>query len=204
MTAGRGARLPPEIARQVTREQLGELPVLRYRGRVHLVESPADLDSALAAIRSEAVLGFDTETRPAFRRGERYLPSLVQLATAEAVYLLQVQRQDCSAALRELLASERIVKAGVAVAEDLRGLRELFEFEARSAIDLGTVAKRHGLRQSGVRNLAAIFLGARIVKAAKTSNWAARHLTARQLEYAATDAWACRELYLRFQALGLL
>jgi ribonuclease D len=204
LTGVRPAPLPLRVGERISREQLGALPVLRYQGKLHLVESPADLDCALADIRQEAVLGFDTETRPAFRAGERYLPSLVQFATAGAVYLLQIQLRDYSAALREILSSKRIVKAGVAVADDLRSLREVVEFEPNGVVDLGVIARRHGLKQSGVRNLAGIFLGARIVKGAKTSNWAARRLTPHQLEYAATDAWACRELYLRFQALKLV
>ena len=155
-------------------------------------------------IAQESVLGFDTETRPAFRPGESYLPSLVQFATADAVYLLQVQQQDFSGAMREILSSEQIIKVGVSVADDLRNLKKLFEFEERSVVDLGKVAKRHGLKQTGVRNLAGMFLGTRIPKGAKTTNWAARHLTPQQIAYAATDAWACRELYLRFRELKMV
>ena len=114
------------------------------------------------------------------------------------VYLLQIQQQDYSAAMREIFSSDEIVKAGVSVADDLRNLKKLFEFEERAVVDLGKVAKRHGLKQTGVRNLTGIFLGTRIPKGAKTTNWAARRLTPQQITYAATDAWACRELYLRF------
>jgi hypothetical protein len=71
----------------------------------------------------ESVVGFDTETRPAFRVGERYLPSLVQFATGSAVYLMQVQQQDHSALLREVLGSVRVVKAGISVTDDLRSGR---------------------------------------------------------------------------------
>jgi organic hydroperoxide reductase OsmC/OhrA len=69
---------------------------------------------------------------------------------------------------------------------------------------MGIVAKRHGLKQTGVRNLAGIFLGFRIPKGTKTSNWAAPRLSPQQITYAATDAWACRELYLCFKRLGLV
>jgi ribonuclease D len=70
--------------------------------------------------------------------------------------------------------------------------------------DLGKRAKRRSLKQTGVRNLAGIFLGVRIPKGEKTTNWAARRLTPKQITYAATDAWACRELYLRFKELNLV
>lgn len=196
--------LPAETADRISREAMNELPIRRYEGPVHVVAAQSDLERAMQDIRRETVVGFDTETRPAFRPGESYLPSLVQFATANAVYLLQVQQQDWSGAMGEILSSDAIVKAGVSVADDLRNLKKLFEFEERSVTDLGKVAKRHGLKQTGVRNLAGMFLGTRIPKGAKTTNWAARSLTPQQIAYAATDAWACRELYVRFRQLNMV
>jgi ribonuclease D len=196
--------LPPEYLRQITREEMNVLPIRRYEGEVHLVESPAQLERAAADILREAAVGFDTETRPAFRKGESHLPSLVQVATARAVYLFPLQRLDCSALLGALLGAPHIVAAGVALADDLRQLRQLFEFAPGATLDLGHVARRHGLKQTGLRNLTGIFLGTRIPKGTKTTNWAAPRLTPQQVTYAATDAWACRALYLRFEELGLL
>ncbi len=117
---------------------------------------------------------------------------------------MQVQLQDFSAEMEEILSSDKITKAGVSTVDDLRNLKKMFEFQESAVVDLGKVAKRHGLKQSGVRNLAGIFLGSRIPKGAKTTNWAARHLTPQQIAYAATDAWVCRELYLRFKQLALV
>ena len=204
MSRDPAAALPFETAQGISREEINGLPIRRYEGPVRLIATPPDLQRAMQEIRRESVLGFDTETRPAFRPGESYLPSLVQFATAEAVYLFQVQQGDYSGALREIFASDKTVKAGVSVSDDLRNLKKLFEFEERAVVDLGQVAKRHGLKQTGVRNLAGIFLGTRIPKGAKTTNWAVRRLTPQQITYAATDAWACRELYLRFQQLNLV
>jgi ribonuclease D len=196
--------LPEEIQRRILREEMMELPIRRYEGEARLVETPAHLEQAMQDIRQESVAGFDTETRPAFRKGESYLPCLAQVATARAVYLFQIQRQDFSAPLRELLSAEKTVKAGVSLADDLRQLKKIFPFDEKSIVDVGSVAKRHGLKQTGVRNLAGIFLGFRIPKGTKTSNWAAPRLSAQQVTYAATDAWACRELYLCFSRLGLI
>ena len=191
-------------ASAISREAMLELPIRRYEGPVHVIAGGSDLQRAADDIVEEGVVGFDTETRPAFRPGESYLPSLVQLATARAVYLLQVQQHDFSVSLREILSSEKIIKVGVSVSDDVRMLKKLFQFDERSVVDLGKVAERHGLKQTGIRNLAGIFLGARIPKGAKTTNWAARRLTPRQIVYAATDAWACRELYLRFRELNMV
>jgi ribonuclease D len=196
--------LPTELRRNVSREEINALPIRRYEGEVRVVSQAHDAAQALAEILGETVVGFDTETRPAFRPGESYLPSLAQVATARAVYLFQVQHREVAAAVAEMLAAEHIAKAGVGLADDLKALRKIIEFAEKSIVDLGTAATRHGLKQTGVRNLTGLFLGFRIPKGTKTSNWARSRLTPQQIAYAATDAWACRELYVRFRTLGIV
>jgi ribonuclease D len=198
------AELPSEPLRSISREDMAKLPIRRYAGKLCVVATPQDLAHALADLRAEAVVGLDTETRPTFRKGEVHLPCLVQAATAHAVYLFPLRHPDAFPVLAELLSEPRIVKAGVGLAQDLRALRQVFAFVEKNLLDLGSVARARGLEQSGVRNLAGMFLGFRIPKGGSTSNWAAPQLTAAQLTYAATDAWACRELFLRFQSLGML
>ena len=165
---------------------------------------PRDLERALLDFQQESVVGFDTETRPAFRKGETHLPCLVQVATERVAYLFRLQGADVFKVLAELLEDPRIVKAGVALADDLRALKLVFPFAQKSVLDLGIEARRGGFSQTGVRNLAGMFLGFRIPKGTRTSNWATPRLSAAQITYAATDAWACRELFLQFQTLGLL
>jgi len=196
--------LPAELQRTISRDEVVALPIQRYEGETVVVGSPAELERAREDFAGEALVGIDTETRPAFRKGESYAPSLVQVATAKAVYLFQIQQLDCSSVLKGLLDSESVVKAGVSLAYDLRQLKQVFPFEEKAVVDVGWAAKRHGMEQTGVRNLAALFLGFRIPKGAKTTNWSSRQLSPQQIQYAATDAWACRELYLRFQELGLI
>ena len=193
-----------EIVRAISREEMAALPIRRYEGEVCLVTTPPDLERAVADLRREDVVGFDTETRPAFRKGETHLPCLVQAATARRVYLFQLREPQVFQVLAELLTETRVVKTGVALANDLRSLKLLFPFIERNILDLGTVARRCRLDQTGLRNLAGIFLGVRIPKGTRTSNWAAPRLSTAQIIYAATDAWICRELFLQFQRRGLL
>jgi ribonuclease D len=192
------------MIRGISRDDLANLPVRRYEGTVSLVATARELEQARADIRQERIVGLDTETRPSFRKGESHLPCLVQAATARAVYLFQLNRIDVFPALVELLARRDTVKAGIGLAHDLRQLKLVFPFTVDNVLDLGVVARRRGLGQTGVRNLAGMFLGFRIPKGNRTSNWAAPRLSPAQITYAATDAWACRELYLRFESLGLL
>jgi ribonuclease D len=204
MNPANAVNLQNGMVRAISREEIARLPIRRYEGEVCLAATPGGLERALADIRQESVIGFDTETRPAFRKGESHLPCLVQAATARRVYLFQLRQFDVFQILAELLAQPRTVKVGVALANDLRPLRQLFPFKEQNVLDLGLVARRCSLNQTGLRNLAGIFLGFRIPKGARTSNWAAPKLSAAQISYAATDAWACRELFLRFQSLGLV
>lgn len=192
------------LIRALSREDMAKLPIRRYEGEVCLVATAHDLARARIDVLQESVVGFDTETRPAFRKGERYPPCLVQAATARVVYLFQLRQPEVFQVVAELLTEPRIVKVGVALANDLRPLKSLFPFMERNVLDLGVIARRCCLSQTGLRNLAGLFLGFRIPKGARTSNWAASHLSAVQIAYAATDAWACRELFHRFQDLGLL
>ena len=196
--------LSPELQRSISREEMAELPIRRYEGEICLVEDAGALERAAQDIHRDRVVGFDTETRPAFRVGESHLPALAQVATARTVYLFPLQRLDCSAVLASLLAAPRIIKAGVSLADDLAKLKLLFPFEQAAVLDLGHVASRHGLKQTGLRNLTGLLLGTRVPKGAKTTNWAVRQLSQQQILYAATDAWACRELYLKFEELALL
>jgi ribonuclease D len=195
--------LPPDFLRTISKDAINALPIRRYEGRVVLVAGEDGLAQAGEDLARERVVGFDTETRPAFKVGQKYPPALAQVATGKAVYLFQLQRMDFSFALRKILESG-MVKAGVGIGDDIKALREVISFEPQGIVDLGAAARRHNIERSGVRTLAALFLGFRIPKGAKTTNWAARELSPQQIAYAATDAWACREIYLRFEELQLL
>jgi len=181
-----------------------QLPILRYDGPLHVCTTATDLVTAADAIRLERVIGFDTESRPTFRKGPAHPPCLVQVATATAVYLFQLNRLNCTTVLTEIFENPQIRKVGIAIGRDLSELQKLFPFQSTGVLDLGDVAKKNGLEQTGIRNLAGLFLHRRITKGAQTSNWAAPELSPKQLTYAATDAWICRELYLKFEGFGWL
>src|SRR5512147_725131 len=111
--------LPPHLPREISREAMAGLPVRRYEGEVVLVQTRAHLERAVADIHAERVVGWDTETRPAFRPGESYLPSLVQMATARTVYLFQLPKMDVSGEVAGFFGAEAILKVGISVKDDL-------------------------------------------------------------------------------------
>src|SRR5438552_12297554 len=138
------AELQSQIPRSISREDMAKLPIRRYEGRICLVATPEDLEEARADLGEESIVGFDTETRPAFKKGESHLPALVQVATARAVYLFQLRRSEVHPLLAGLLSEARTVKAGISLKDDLRTLKAVFAFEEKNMLDLGLVRAARG------------------------------------------------------------
>ena len=190
--------------RKLRSEEINALPMVRYEGEVRLVRSEGELEEALALLSQEDLLGFDTETRPSFRKGRVNQPSLIQLAAADRIFLIQLAFVPFGAGLASLLSNARIRKVGVGIWDDMRELGKLYPFEGAGAVDLGDLARSLKLPTQGLRNMAANLMGWRISKGPRCSNWSLSDLSPRQIAYAATDAWIGRELYLKMREVGLL
>ncbi len=192
------------MKKHITKAEINNLPMNRYEGPIHLICTPDDADRVAEKLKTERYLGFDTETRPAFRSGEKYLPSLLQLATENEVYLFQLKKTGFTYGLCDILADENIVKAGVSIKDDIKELRQLTPFEPDGFVELATIAKKAQIKNLGLRGLGALLFGFRISKREQVSNWARQELTNAQIIYAATDAWLGRKIYLRMTQLGLI
>ena len=179
----------------LSKEEINLLPIQAWEGPVVLVREEESLAAALEKLRQEPVLGFDTETRPTFTKGKTCRPALIQLATADTVYLIQLTHIAFCSDIAELLSSPRVLKVGVAIHDDMKALARIHAFSADGVVDLGAMARARGIQAQGLRTLAANLLGFRISKSAQCSNWENHELTPQQVKYAATDAWVGRELY---------
>ncbi|MCS6772257.1 MAG: 3'-5' exonuclease domain-containing protein 2 [Kiritimatiellae bacterium] len=183
----------------ITRDALNSLPIISFKGRIHLVDSDAALESAIRSISRSKILGFDTETKPVFKVGVSHPPALVQLADEGEAWIFQLKKLKVLAPLFELLSDTSIIKAGIALADDLKKLRELHPFQPGGFAEIGDLAKKLGFKQTGLRSLAGLVLGVRVSKREQRSNWARHRLKPSQVSYAATDAWISRELYIALQ-----
>ena len=181
----------------ITSEEIHTLPYGAFQGRITLIDERDDIATAVRQMKKEQVLGFDTETRPTFRRGQFHHVALLQIASAEHAWLFRLHKIGFTPDLSEVLEDPEILKCGVAIRDDLKALQKLRAFQPDGFVELAHLAKEKGLEVEGLRKLAAILLGIRISKGAQTSNWEARSLDKRQLDYAATDAWVCLEIYHR-------
>jgi len=191
----------PGLGRRLDKDEINELPLRRWEGPIHVLSKREQLTAAIKRLETERVLGFDTETRPAFAKGQSFPPALLQLATKQEVFLIQLTPIGLPEPLRELFADPTIIKAGVSLAYDLRELKKIAPFNGRGFVDLGQEAKQLQIKNHGLRGLCAVLLGFRISKSSQTSNWSKKDLRPAQIKYAATDAWAGRELYFSLQSL---
>ena len=189
---------------KLSKTEINSLPLRYYNGAIRIIQTAEQAKDACAILIKEKVLGFDTETRPAFKKGQSYLPSLLQLAGTKVVYLFQLSQCGLTDSIIILLSNVNIIKSGVAINQDLTELQQILNFEPAGFVDLGDIARSKGLPHHGLRGLAAYLLKFRISKSGRTSNWSANQLTKKQIKYAATDAWVGRELYLKYKQIKVI
>jgi len=173
-----------------------------FPGKIHVIDSVgAEFNRAIAYLRAQKVIGFDTETRPTFSQDQpRYGVALLQLSGPDKAFLFRINKMGMHRRLCNLMASDRIVKVGAAIHDDIRGLQRKHGFEPASFVDLQKIVWEWGIRDKSVKKMAAIILGFRVSKTQQLSNWEAEKLSESQCRYAATDAWVCREMYLKLMA----
>ncbi|MBF0185787.1 MAG: 3'-5' exonuclease domain-containing protein 2 [Magnetococcales bacterium] len=201
---GLPSRQMPEANGKLSKAEINELPIRKWEGPINLIDSDEQLLEAVGRLRSEQVIGFDVETRPAFRKGVIYRPSLIQMAGTDYVNIFQLPRLSSYEPLSDLLSDQHILKVGVGLHNDTQNLQAVFPFQPKKLLDLSEVTRRVGIESYGLRSLSAHFLGFRISKRAQCSNWESKELRPFQISYAATDAWVSREIYLAMQQQGLL
>jgi ribonuclease D len=191
----------PLSALEVCKETLNDLPLISWQGEIEIIESAHAAAAAIEKLSTQSLLGFDTETRPCFKKGEYHPPSLVQLASAHKVWLFRICRMGTLLPLLPLLENGEIIKSGVAIHADVKELQRLQAFTPAGFIDITTLTIPLGIKDRGLRSLCGLLMRGRISKKAQVSNWAREKLDSRQISYAATDAWISRELYIRACAL---
>lgn len=176
-------------------EYLRSLPVAGFPGVIHVIDHYADFEIVKPRLIHETLLGFDTETKPCFKKGHYHPVALLQLSTQEQAFLIRLNKVHLPEFIIDILEDTNITKVGVALKDDLNALNKIVPFEPDGFVDLQQFVKQYGIEDNGLKKLAANILGFRISKKSQTSNWEQEELTREQLEYAATDAWVCRQMY---------
>ncbi len=190
--------------KKITKQEINELPLFKYEGKTVVVASEQKIDRAISEIEKYDLVGFDTETKPTFKKGQFHHVALVQIAIPGVVYLLRIHMVGVPKSLASFLSNERIAKIGIALDDDVIALNKKRRFKPAGFIDLNKIAPTLGIENIGARNLSALLLNSRISKNQQVSNWENNILTGPQVKYAATDAWICLEIYNKLYQWGYL
>jgi ribonuclease D len=184
-----------KFKRSITNEEIKKMPRKEFTGNIFLIDTFKKLDIALPLLYEHTLLGFDTETKPSFKKGKENKTALLQLATEDKAYLFRLNHIGLPESLKDILIKDSIIKIGLAIKDDLRDLKKIRDFEPKGFIDIQNIAKELSIQNTGLKKLAGIVLNKRISKSQRMSNWENEVLSPAQLKYAATDAWICYKLY---------
>ena len=179
----------------ISKEELATLPAAEYPGKIFLVDSPGKVAEAISKLKSADIIGFDTETRPSFKKGQLYNVSLIQLATPDSCFLFRTNEIGYPKELIDLLENPDILKVGLSIHDDFHNLRRVTEIEPQGFIDLQTFVKNYKIADNSLSRLYGILFGKRISKGQRLTNWEAGDLSESQQSYASLDAYACIRIY---------
>ncbi len=168
----------------------------RFEGEILTVKKDEEISKALERLKGKVIIGFDTETKPSFKKGECYHVSVWPLASDDVAILFRLHFLKDFSLIKAMFEDESIVKAGVAIRDDIKALQKLFEFTPKNFIELSDLARAKKLKNMGLKGMTEEVLNLTLSKRAKLSNWESQELKLDQVHYAATDAWIGRELYL--------
>ncbi|MFY0606024.1 MAG: 3'-5' exonuclease domain-containing protein 2 [Cyclobacteriaceae bacterium] len=192
------------FASSIPKEEVKKLPLIRFEGNIHMIDTLEKLDEIIPILQNEKALGFDTETKPTFTKGAYNHTALIQFSTLTDAYLIRINLIGMPDNLVSLLEDPAVTKIGISIRDDLKELRAIRRYESQGFVDLNNLAKDLGITQIGMRSLTGIFLASRISKNQQTSNWENEVMTTGQQYYAATDAWVCLKMYLMLKEKGAI
>jgi len=182
-------------ASNITKEELAQLPLGGYEGEIILITDAKDIPACIDEVSQYSYVGFDTETKPVFKKGEYNFVSLIQIGIPEKVFLIRINQTGITDELVTFLSNKNIEKLGIAQGRDIVDLRRLREFKHGGFVNLDAEVSKIGIESNGLRKLAGIIMNIKVSKSAQISNWEADELSEKQQRYAATDAWVCLEMY---------
>lgn len=179
----------------IRKDELAGLPAAIYQGNICLIDSPDAVAEAVEILSKEKCIGFDTETKPSFKKGQTNTVALLQLATHSHCFLFRLNMIGMPDSVKALLENENIHKIGLSIHDDFLNLRKICNFEPAGFIDLQSFVKSYHIADNSLTRIYAILFGERISKGQRLTNWEASVLTPHQQAYAALDALACLRIY---------
>ena len=185
-----------QIRNTLTKAEIAQMPKVQFSGRIFVIYTEDDTDKAVEYLKTQTIVGVDTETRPSFKRGMVHKVALLQIATLDTCFLFRLNRIGMPRSLQEFLMSDTL-KIGLSLKDDFMMLRRRKDVHAEEGnwIELQDYVGRFGIEDRSLQKIYANLFGQKISKSQRLSNWEADTLSEAQMKYAATDAWACVQIY---------
>lgn len=188
------------ITLSISKDKIAQMPTVPYDGYITVIDTVDEALKAIEYLKTQSMLGFDTETKPSFRKGRSNKVSLIQISTDCRSFLFRVNKLGFIDELKQLLEDENVIKIGLSLKDDYGALRRLGDFNPSGFIDLQAYVKKFGIIDNSLQRIYAIVFGGRISKGQRLSNWEAPELSYAQQVYASIDAWSCLQLYRHLSA----
>lgn len=179
----------------ITKDEIALLPVEEFKERIIVIQTEEDAEKAVRYLSDFDVVGFDTETRPTFRKGSSNKVALMQISTYEVCFLFRLNIIGIPTSLKNFLLNPALKKIGLSLKDDFNAIRKRCEIDPLGFIDLQNYVVRFGITDASLQKIFAILFGKRISKGQRLTNWEAEALTINQQKYASLDAWACLLIY---------
>lgn len=179
----------------ITKEELADLPLMAFEGEIHCIDKLVDVEPAVRYLKQHSILGFDSETKPSFKKGQTNNVCLLQLSTNDHAFLFRLNIIGLLPEIASILSSRKIQKIGVGIHDDILSLKKIQPFRQSGFIELQTLVQEYGIEHISLKKLCGIVLGGKISKKQQVSNWEKEDLSDGQKKYAATDAWAALRIY---------
>ena len=184
-----------KIPDRIDKTEIADKPKVVFDGIIEEIDTEEKAVQAIEALRENKVVGFDTETRPTFTRGQGHKIALLQLATSQTAYLFRLNLIDIPNCVADFLTDENIIKVGLSVKDDFASLASRRKFKPSGFVELQDLCGSMGIEERGLQKIYCLLFGKRISKNQQLSNWEIEKLTESQRQYAAVDAWACLRIY---------
>lgn len=186
----------------ITKELIAKLPRVQFKGKIRVIDSDETMEEAISTLKQSNILGFDTESKPVFRKGTKTHVSLIQISAGDTCFLFRIRMISNISPLKEILENKDITKVGLSIHDDFHTMSNNYNFKPQGFIDLQDIVSKYKISNMSLQKLYAILFDERISKSQQLSNWDAVELTRPQMSYAAIDAWACVKIYEQLKSFN--
>ncbi|MDE6065786.1 MAG: 3'-5' exonuclease domain-containing protein 2, partial [Duncaniella sp.] len=127
----------------IDKKSVAEMPIVNFDGPITVIERAEDVAEALDYLRAHDIVGFDTETKPNFRKGVTNRVSLIQLSTADRSFLFRINKMGFTPELREFMECDGLVKVGLSLKDDFHMLHMVGDFTPKGFVELQEMVKHY-------------------------------------------------------------